>query len=136
MAKLTKAQVLSSLRDEVTSLIAVITTKQEAYRLRASHARPRYFQLLPTHRSIPKDGERLPPDNLQAKPDYQPDSLTALGLPSLTDLPFVLTIDQYQSDQGPGFIVHLELELDGKRHLYRHNVGPETSQHQANFLER
>lgn len=133
MAKLTKAQIISQLRTEATTLLNAIATRQAAYRNRPG--KTHFFQVLPTHSSLPIDGTRVPPDRLNEKPAYQTESLTDLGL-TFTDLPFRVSVDQYHSAKGGvGFLVSLEVEIEGKRHLFRFNHGPDTFLHSDSFVE-
>src|SRR4029450_3069061 len=83
-----------------------------------------YLQLLRSHRpeSTPADGALVIPDNLTGNPDYP-----WPPVPGVTDVPWpaALTVDEYQSGRGFGYLLRPQVPLPGRVWTRVEPLGPE-----------
>lgn len=115
-------ELLEEIDIRTNAMLPMIASKQAQYKA----AFGIYFQLLPTHSTIPWDGFEIPPDQANDKPHYQSLSGADMGgLPAA--MLSCVRIDTYQSNMGDGYVVTNQVICDGTLWERSQNVGPETS---------
>lgn len=84
----------------------------------------RYYQMPWTHTTPPTPSAPSIPDNQAAR--YNGLSLGEFfgSVTEVLPMPFRLSSDEYIAPQGPGWIAHLEFELDGETHCRQTDFGP------------
>jgi hypothetical protein len=117
----TQQEITDAVDAGIAAVWSEIESKQEAYLV----ANGRYFQGLCTHSTLPADGNPAPADQLSDHPDYQAESWLDVGYDDAAPLA-ALAIDQYDGDDGPGYVCRFSLTIDGVLWQRSINVGPAT----------
>lgn len=112
----------------VDNLLSTALTKIENYQAQYALQRGKYFQALWSHSTPPADGSLAAPDLLTTKPTDQLENWSTLW--SELELagsrsPMRARIDVYDGPGGKGFIVTVEVIVDGQAMTRSINVGPE-----------
>ena len=123
---MSREAILAAIDARFEQLRPTLQAKQAAY----LRGRSRLAQGLRTHSITPADGAEVAPDRLDAKPGYQAESWRDIGgLPP--KLLSCVWIDQYTAPTGPGYVVGLEVRIQGQLWRRSWNQGPETWREQA-----
>ena len=117
----------------VQPLLAILRQRQQAY----CEEHGRCFQLLPTHDTLPEDGDERQVTRAGARPDYQRES-TADLLPELPRrLPCVLDVAQYTTPAGDvGWVARATLRVQGAVWVRTWHDGPESEEWRESGWER
>lgn len=115
--------ILNAIDDRVEELLGYIAAKQGECLTEYGT----YFQSLPTHTVLPRDGAVVQPDNLNAKPSDQEPSWADVGYPIAN--PVASTrIDTYSGIYGIGYIVRISLIIGGFLWTRSINFGGDVAQ--------
>ena len=113
--------ILAALDTRLAAFLPTIIERQEQYRSANGH----YFQGLRTHAQPPSDGIDIAPDQVDRKPTDQLYAWSDVG-PLPSQMGSSLSIDVYDGPSGKGYVVRLEVDINGTVWQRRWNVGPET----------
>ena len=87
-----------------------------------------YAQALFTHSQVPAEDEMVSPDSLSEKPTDQDETWEDLAQGILPENMYTrMKIDTYASQDGQGYVVVPEKEVDDTVYVRKVNVGPETN---------
>jgi hypothetical protein len=86
----------------------------------------RMMQLFDSHSYIPANGSADLPDQLWARPTYQSENWLSTNVISPLDgLPYTARVDAYEAPRGPGFVLVVQVVLEGQTYSRSWQYGPE-----------
>jgi len=116
---------IEATKQAIDSRLSELTGYIQAKQSECLDAHGVYFQALPTHTTLPENGQITPADNLSAKPSDQPFGWNDVGGYPLIDPVSSVKIDTYNGPLGMGFVVIISFKYDGITWLKAVNFGPE-----------